>query len=125
MVSRLRRTWYCVVWANFFDDYPVLCRKDLANVSIKSIELMFKLLGWQVADGDKAASFAELFSALGVQFDVRDIANRRSFVQNTQKRLGTIQMLIKQIVGNSSMSTSEAESLRVDFNSWRPVSSVG
>jgi hypothetical protein len=101
-----------IVWANFFDDFPVLCRKDLASVSLKSIELMFKLLGWQIAEGDKAASFSELFSALGVQFDVRDISNRRSFVQNTQKRLDSIQAGIKQILDRGVMSTSEAESLR-------------
>ena len=34
--------------------------------------LFMKLMGWQMAEGDKAASFAYLFTALGVQFDVRE-----------------------------------------------------
>ena len=117
--NRLSRfLWYVgcmdlgLVWTNFFDDFPVLSRKDVSTTSLKSIELMFKLLGWKTAEGDKTASFAELFSALGVSFNISDLSSRKSFVQNTTKRIEAILALIKSFKDKESMTTAEAESLR-------------
>ena len=113
-----RFMWYVgckdltLVWANFFDDYPVLSRNDTASTSLKSIELFFSLLGWQTAGGEKAASFSECFSALGVKFDLHDLANRKSFVQNTEKRISAIVSMIAHIKDKACMTSFEAESLR-------------
>eukprot|EP00439_Symbiodinium_sp_Y106_P034346 s5786_g4.t1 len=50
----------------FFDDYTcMVLESDAANAEA-SVRLLFRMLGWKLAlEGDKAASFAQLFQLLG------------------------------------------------------------
>ena len=70
----------------FFDDYTcMVLESDAANAEA-SVRLLFRMLGWKLAlEGDKAASFAQLFQSLGVVFCLHPGADCSLSVTNTDK----------------------------------------
>ena len=71
----------------FFDDYTcMVLESDAANAEA-SVHLLFRILGWKLAlEGDKAASFAELFQSLGVIFCLHPGVDCSLSVTNTSAR---------------------------------------
>jgi hypothetical protein len=119
LFNRIARfLWYLgcremhAIWHNFYDDYPTLSPSVLSNSTKQSLELMLKLLGWQIAEDDKKSmSFAEQFTALGVVFDISDMRGLGSFVSNTPKRTKLVVDELTTILQNRHINKKTAEVL--------------
>ena len=59
-----------VLWGNYFDDYPMLSTKLLADSTMQTATTLLDLLGFEFA-GHKLKPFAERASVLGVDLDLR------------------------------------------------------
>jgi hypothetical protein len=71
-----------------------------------------KILGWDIAnDSKKSMNFNELFSALGVEFDVSDLKDMGAFVCNTQKRKRQLICELREVITNKHLPSKLAESL--------------
>ena len=57
-----------LVMGNYYDDYPSIEPKATAEAALACQNFFFKLLGWEVAAGDKCLAHAEEFELLGVIF---------------------------------------------------------
>ena len=100
------------IWHNFYDDFPTLTPTVLNGSTKSSLELFMKVLGWDIAnDSKKSMSFNELFSALGVEFDVSDLKDMGAFVCNTQKRKKQLIVELQEVIANKHLPSKIAESL--------------
>ena len=73
------------VWAGtFFDDFPILCRGDLANQTEQQVSLLLDLLGMRFArEGKKWMPFSEQMEVLGV---VIDLSHFDQYISNILKQ---------------------------------------
>eukprot|EP00971_Amphidinium_carterae_P015446 305147-Amphidinium_carterae.1 len=55
---------------NFFDDYPALEPDVTAQTAKHAAELFVSILGWKVAEGDKALDFEQSFEVLGIVMEM-------------------------------------------------------
>ena len=58
-----------LLWSCYYDDYPILCPRDLEASSMGASKAMFNLLGFQFAE-DKLAPPADKAELLGVELDL-------------------------------------------------------
>ena len=88
-------------------------RHDNLENTHKTIDLFFRCLGWDYAvEGDKASSFAEQFTALGVVVDLHSFSNGSVKFSNTAKRTAELCELIEKILSAGSLELKEAQRLR-------------
>jgi hypothetical protein len=100
------------IWHNFYDDYPTLSPTILSKSTKSALELFMSLLGWKIAcDDKKQMTFAEMFTALGVVFDVSDVGGLGAFINNTAKRKQQVLTDLRTIVTSKRLSQKQAESL--------------
>ena len=57
-----------LVMGNYYDDYPSIEPKATAEAALAIQNFFFRLLGWEVAGGDKCLEHSEEFEVLGVIF---------------------------------------------------------
>jgi hypothetical protein len=113
-----RYLWYCgsklmkFIWANFFDDFPILAAKCFAKPCLVAAHLFFELLGWGIAKGDKQVEFAESFSALGVVFEVGSLSLSAGFVSNSEKRTSDMVALLEIVLREGTLTRKTSEILR-------------
>ena len=115
----IHSVWYIGVtalhltWSHFFDDFVVISEKSLANNTERSVELLFKLLGWKFAEeGDKAGAFSETFTALGVEVQLQQAPMGQVEFANTLKRKTELVETISMHLKTGKMSVVEAQKLR-------------
>ena len=102
-----------LTWSHFFDDFVVISEKSLANNTERSVELLFKLLGWKFAEeGDKAGAFSETFTALGVEVQLKQAPMGQVEFANTLKRKTELVETISMHLKTGKMSVVEAQKLR-------------
>ena len=102
-----------LVWTNFYDDFVTFARHDNLENTHKTIDLFFRCLGWDYAvEGDKASSFAEQFTALGVVVDLHSFSSGSVKFSNTAKRTTELCGLIDNILSAGSLELKEAQRLR-------------
>jgi hypothetical protein len=113
-----RYLWYLgsklmkFIWANFFDDYPMIASELVAKPTLAAAHLFFGLLGWEVAKGDKQIPFAESFSALGVTFQVGPLNLAMAFVANSAKRTADMIQMLEDVLVEGKLSRKHSEVLR-------------
>ena len=67
----LGTTQLTLPWTFFYDDFLCFSKVSLAGNTHHAATLLFKLLGWNIAEeGSKAADFAHCLHCLGVTFDL-------------------------------------------------------
>eukprot|EP00435_Cladocopium_sp_Y103_P070982 s116_g36.t1 len=101
-----------LAWSNFFDDYITLARKAEASTVAIAATQFFKLLGWEVASGEKGKPFATTFKALGVEIDCTEWKLCRVKFSNSQKRVDELVSVIDQVLQTKLMTTHEAQVMR-------------
>ena len=102
-----------IMWSVFFDDYVVFSQDCHVNNTEVTVELLFRLLGWKFAvDGEKATSFDDEFSALGVRINLENAhLGKISFI-NTEKRIKELSDTIADIIKKGRMTVLESQKLR-------------
>ena len=113
-----RYLWYLgtklfkLIWANFFDDYPIIASKHFSKPCLISAQLFFELLGWTISKGDKQVNFSESFTALGVVFEVGSLSLCSGFVANSAKRTMDMVTLLQSVLSENRLSKKASEVLR-------------
>lgn len=102
-----------VAWTSFFDDYLVYSDERLAKHTEKTVEMLFDLLGWNIAKtGGKALPFSDSLDCLGVHIDLKDIKSGVVKISNTEDRKKEILEHIKGHLSSRLMSSADAQKLR-------------
>eukprot|EP00435_Cladocopium_sp_Y103_P004054 s4006_g1.t1 len=102
-----------LLWSSFFDDFICISRPEDASSADMTIRFLFKSLGWVVSeDPDKDKGFAQVFSALGVQFDLTEVDQGILRIGNTQRRKDELAELVNGFLAADKLTAGESESLR-------------
>ena len=100
-------------WTAFYDDFICVSRPEDAKSTDMFVRHLFQSLGWELSSGpDKDAPFSEVFSALGVQVDLRGSRDGFFEVGNTESRKQELQSRISAIVDSGAISPAESMSMR-------------
>ena len=77
------------------------------------VRFLFKTLGWDLSEEpDKDKPFANVFQALGVEFDLRSVPSGYFLVGNTTARKEELRERIVSILDENHLAPAVAESLR-------------
>ena len=100
-------------WTCFYDDFPTVVPKPLANAATHLIKSLFTLLGFQVSDKpSKNPPFAAVFQALGVAFNLTRAVSGVFEVANTEARIHLLASSLQELLTSHSISPKEARRLR-------------
>ena len=100
-----------VLWGNYFDDYPMLSTKLLADSTMQTATTLLDLLGFEFA-GHKLKPFAERASVLGVDLDLSSaVADGVIRVYNKPSRVAEVGDLVRQVLDTQSITSKEASRL--------------
>ena len=102
------------IWAGtFFDDFPVLCRSDLAQQTEQQVSLLLDLLGMKFArDGKKWMPFSDQMDVLGVVIDFSHFSKGVVYFRHTDVRKTELDEVITKHLTEDRMTQKEAETLR-------------
>ena len=102
-----------LIWSCYYDDLISLSDAERIDVTHRTIDAFFTLLGWVYAkDGSKSQAYSEAFSALGVCFALSDMHLGRVTICNTEKRIQQLLEAIRGFLAKGSMTVPEALKLR-------------
>ena len=112
-------TWFLgsralrLAWGCYFDDYPCLCRANLADRVSDIVHRFFSLLGINYAStGKKSTPFSSTFKALGILFDLTHFSDGVVKLRHTQERVDALTRSIQEVLDSDSLSQHEADRLR-------------
>ena len=102
------------IWAGtFFDDFPVLCRSDLAQQTEQQVSLLLDLLGMKFArDGKKWMPFSDQMDVLGAVIDFSHFSKGVVYFRHTEARKTELDEVITKHLTEDRMTQKEAETLR-------------
>ena len=96
----------------YVDDYPQLELAALAGSGCDAVQVL-GLLGWEVKRPEGMLPlFSRSFSALGVEFDLREVTENNLYVRDKPGRAKKIGDLVEQLCAGSKPSATLAETLR-------------
>ena len=102
-----------IAWSSFFDDFLVYSDKQLAAHTEKTVELLFDMLGWNIAkSGGKALPFSDNLDCLGVNIDLSEFSEAKVKISNTVDRKKEILDIISKHIASRQMTSTEAQKLR-------------
>ena len=84
-----------LVVTNFFDDFCQLEIEGLCDSARSAAEEFMGLLGWRIAEGEKALPFAQTFIMLGAQLSFEEASTGHVIVRNKPGRLDGIRKLVQ------------------------------
>ena len=102
------------VWAGaFFDDFPVLCRGNVARQTEQHVAHLLYLLGMRFArDGKKWVPFSDSMEVLGVVIDLSCFNDGVVYFRHTESRKAELDETITKHLSSNQMTQKEAEALR-------------
>ena len=116
MSKALKEAGVCgahLVWSSFFDDFVCVSRPEDAPNTDMAVRFLFRAFGWTLSeDPEKDAGFDKVFSALGVEFDLRRVSEGILSIGNTAKRKAELSGLVEGLLRSDCMTPDESESLR-------------
>lgn len=104
-----------LVWTSYFDDYIVVCRPEDATSTDLAVRHLFGALGWQLSEDEKDCPFSDVFSALGVSFDLRGCPKGYFEIGNTQSRKDELSARVDAILKADELDPQLSMSLRSRF----------
>ena len=84
-----------LVVTNFFDDFCQLEIEGLCDSARSAAEEFMGLLGWRIAEGEKALPFAQTFIMLGAQLSFEEASAGHVIVRNKPGRLDGVRKLVQ------------------------------
>lgn len=101
-----------LIAAQFYDDFPCYEPSVTARLARSSFEGLLAALGWKWAVGDKAPDFGNLFSELGVVFDLSSLCSNGDLtISNKQSRIDGIVSSIDDCLEKDSLQPCVASEL--------------
>ena len=99
-----------LLWSSYFDDYPMITTKALAQSSMNVATTLLDLLGFGYAK-HKLADFSSYASVLGVDLDLRDSDAGKILVRNKPSRVAEVSSVIQHVLQQGKISTKDASRL--------------
>ena len=100
-------------WCVYFDDFPIIEPEASQRSAYHSSLTLLALLGWDVSSGEsKAAAFAEVMPALGVEFDLTNSARGACLVGNKASRVTQLRALAANTLESGHLLPRDAASMR-------------
>ena len=104
---------FSLVWAAYFDDFVCICRPGEEDSTDMTVRFLFKTLGWWMSESpEKEKPFSEVFTALGVEFDLRRAGSGELLVGNTESRRKEIGEALHQIIDEDALTPESSARLR-------------
>ena len=104
---------FSLVWAAYFDDFVCICRPGEEDSTDMAVRFLFKTLGWWMSESpEKEKPFSEVFTALGVEFDLRRAGSGELLVGNTESRRKEIGEALHQIIDEDALTPESSARLR-------------
>lgn len=102
-----------LAWTAFYDDFICISKPEDVDSTDMFVRFLFRSLGWELSTGpEKDVPFGEVFSALGVQFDLRGTRDGYFEVGNTDGRKSELDSRISSILEANSLTPAESMSMR-------------
>ena len=100
-----------IISINFYDDYPMIEPATTAKLARTVSETFFKILGWDIAEGQKSLPFSHTFDALGISVQLEEL-HKGSFrfalkPSRTEELLATA----NEILETGRLSRADCQSL--------------
>eukprot|EP00438_Fugacium_kawagutii_P022633 Skav216773 [mRNA] locus=scaffold3064:4705:6270:+ [translate_table: standard] len=99
-----------IVWANYYDDYPVVDFKALAKQTDAAVRALTSMLGFKCAI-DKELPFAQRSELLGVVLDSSDSTKGVVRVSNKEDRLDELSTTVQSILDEGRVIPRDLPSL--------------
>ena len=99
-----------VAWSNYYDDFPVVDFKVLADHTAAAIRALTSMLGFECSL-DKEAPFANTAEMLGVVLDLQHATAGTICVANKPSRLEELQSAVKDIIAAKTVVVRDLPSL--------------
>ena len=102
-----------LAWTSFFDDFLVYADEPLTSHTEKTAEMLFDLLGWNIAkSGSKAMPFSDTLECLGVSINLTEFPKAIVKITNTDDRKKEILENIASHLHSKQLTSSDAQKLR-------------
>ena len=93
----------------------MVCRPEDATSTDLAVRHLFGALGWQLSEDEKDCPFSDVFSALGVTFDLRGCPNGYFESGNTQSRKDELSARVDAILKADELDPQLSMNLRSRF----------
>ena len=115
-----------VLWGNYFDDFPMVTTKALAQSSMCVATTLLDLLGFGYAK-HKLSDFSEYASVLGVDIDLRQAESGKILVRNKPSRVAEVSAVVQQVLQHGKITTKDASRLagRLQFADSQVMGKLG
>eukprot|EP00439_Symbiodinium_sp_Y106_P035094 s7797_g4.t1 len=109
LISKLMQVPCCF----FFDDYPMFCLESEGEEVDRVVSDFLGLLGWDHAtSGSKGLAFNKVFTVLGMQLDLSQLASQTVVLSNKPGRTDRIVQKLQEVAQAGSINKHEAQVLR-------------
>ena len=109
LISKLMQVPSCF----FFDDYPMFCLESEGEEVDRVVSDFLGLLGWDHAtSGSKGLAFSKVFTVLGMQLDLSQLASQTIVLSNKPGRTDRIVQKLQEVAEAGNINKHEAQVLR-------------
>ena len=96
---------FSLVWAAYFDDFVCICKPGEEDSTDMAVRFLFKTLVWWMFESpEKEKSFSDVFTALGVEFDLWRSGSGEFLVGNTQSGRKGIGEALHRIIDDDALT---------------------
>jgi hypothetical protein len=96
---------------NFYDDYPMVEPKQTSLMARSVAETFFKILGWDIAEGNKSLPFEDVFEALGISVDLSNLSNGTFTFALKPTRVEELLDISNTVLETGKLNRAECQSL--------------
>ncbi len=112
-IHRVGTSLFGLVWSNYYEDFPQLDLQCCGDWAQDMAEQYLELIGWVFSTKPtKRLKMSNVFSALGVTFDLRASADGMIRVANKESRVSQLLETIESLLLSGTMTEAEAATLR-------------
>ena len=109
-----------VAWTNYYDDFPVVDFKVLADHSSAAIRALTSMLGFECSL-DKELPFAETAEMLGVMLDLQHASTGTIKVANKPSRMDELKSTVQHIIASGRVVTKDLPSFLQELCLWKDI----
>ena len=112
-IHRVGSALFGLIWANYYDDFPQLDLQCCGDWAQEMAEQCLELIGWVFSTKPaKRVLMKNVFSALGVTFDLRASSDGLVRVTNKESRVAQLLSSIEGFLESNTLTEAEAATLR-------------
>ena len=99
-----------LLWGSFYDDFPILSQRCLADTTLECAISLLKLLGFAFSE-HKLKPFADRATVLGVEVDLAGVAMDDVKVRNKPRGVEEIDVAVQSLLEKGTATASECSKI--------------